>query len=90
MKSGKINYRVSIDLLDIYGKELIPVISLILLHMMNSSLIKHQSHFNGRFTNPLKVVNYISVRFSKRVNASGIGPFSPLAYRCLLFVTDKG
>lgn len=70
-------------LLDIYGKEFIQAVSLILL-CKNITTKSHQSHFEGPFANLLMVVSYSSVRFSRRATSSGIGPFSPLAYRCLL------
>lgn len=81
--SSEDTHRFLMALLDIYGKEFIPVVSLILL-CKNITTKNHQSHFKGPFANLLMVVSYSSVRFSRRATSSGIGPFSPLAYRCLL------
>ena len=75
-------------LLDIYGKEFIQAVSLILL-CKNITTKSHQSHFEGPFANLLMVVSYSSVRFSRRATASGRGPLSPLACRNLLSKIDK-
>ena len=70
------------DWLDIFGKTLIPIVSVTNLYIYK--YIKHHSRFNFYFANQLKVVSYRLVRFSRRAISSGIGPFSPLAYRYLL------